>query len=105
MSLFWFHVADFLCTDKIGRAKPNLNVLKEYKKREAEFLSRHDDLEKVISLRDDQKKKYEDLRKQRLEEFMAGFSTISLKLKEMYQVRRRRMFVMLTTKLNPHRFR
>lgn len=72
--------------DQIKRAKPNLNVLKEYKRREAEFLSRHDDLEKVVALRDAQKKKYEDLRKQRLEEFMAGFSTISLKLKEMYQV-------------------
>ncbi|KAJ3881366.1 P-loop containing nucleoside triphosphate hydrolase protein [Lentinula edodes] len=71
--------------DQIKRAKPNLNVLKEYKLREAEFLSRHDDLEKVVALRDAQKKKYEDLRKQRLEEFMAGFSTISLKLKEMYQ--------------------
>ncbi|KAJ4495817.1 RecF/RecN/SMC N terminal domain-containing protein [Lentinula edodes] len=72
--------------DQIKRAKPNLNVLKEYKLREAEFLSRHDDLEKVVALRDAQKKKYEDLRKQRLEEFMAGFSTISLKLKEMYQM-------------------
>lgn len=67
-------------------------MLKEYKQKETEFLNRHDDLEKVISLRDDQKKKYEDLRKQRLEEFMAGFSTISLKLKEMYQVSRHRMF-------------
>lgn len=73
--------------DKIGRAKPNLNVLKEYKERETEFLRRHDDLEKVIAERDAQKKTYEDLRKQRLEEFMAGFSTISLKLKEMYQVK------------------
>ncbi|KAE9407945.1 RecF/RecN/SMC protein [Gymnopus androsaceus JB14] len=72
--------------DKIGRAKPNLNVLKEYKERETEFLRRHDDLEKVIAERDAQKKTYEDLRKQRLEEFMAGFSTISLKLKEMYQM-------------------
>ncbi|KAJ3746755.1 RecF/RecN/SMC N terminal domain-containing protein [Lentinula detonsa] len=72
--------------DQIKRAKPNLNVLEEYKRREAEFLSRHDDLEKVVALRDTQKKKYEDLRKQRLEEFMAGFSIISLKLKEMYQM-------------------
>ncbi|KAJ4490187.1 RecF/RecN/SMC [Lentinula aciculospora] len=80
--------------DQIKRAKPNLNVLEEYKRREAEFLSRHDDLEKVVALRDAQKKKYEDLRKQRLEEFMAGFSTISLKLKEMYQAGR--AFIMIT---------
>jgi len=31
-------------------------------------------------------KKYDNLRKQRLDEFMAGFSLISLKLKEMYQM-------------------
>ncbi|KAF5389563.1 hypothetical protein D9757_004121 [Collybiopsis confluens] len=64
---------------------PNLNVLEEYKIREAEYLSKHDDLEKVVASRDLQKKKYEDLRKQRLDEFMAGFGAISLKLKEMYQ--------------------
>ena len=29
---------------------------------------------------------YEDLRKRRLDEFMAGFNCISLKLKEMYQM-------------------
>ena len=29
---------------------------------------------------------YEELRKRRLDEFMSGFNTISLKLKEMYQM-------------------
>ena len=29
---------------------------------------------------------YEELRRRRLDEFMAGFNTISLKLKEMYQM-------------------
>ncbi|KAJ3715083.1 RecF/RecN/SMC N terminal domain-containing protein [Lentinula raphanica] len=76
-----------LSPDQLKRAKqPNLNVLQEYRRREAEFLSRHDDLEKVVALRDAQKKKYEDLRKQRLEEFMSGFNVISSKLKEMYQM-------------------
>ena len=32
------------------------------------------------------RKAYEDLRKKRLDEFMAGFTVISLKLKEMYQM-------------------
>lgn len=32
------------------------------------------------------KDEYEELRKRRLDEFMAGFNTISLKLKEMYQM-------------------
>ena len=32
------------------------------------------------------RKAYEDMRKRRLDEFMAGFNVISLKLKEMYQM-------------------
>jgi structural maintenance of chromosome 4 len=61
-------------------------VLSEYKKREEEFLRRAKDLEDVTNQRDEQKLKYDSLRKQRLDEFMSGFSLISLKLKEMYQV-------------------
>ena len=66
--------------------KPNLNVLAEYRKRETEFLDRAKDLESVTRDRDTAKHEYDDLRKTRLEEFMVGFSTISSKLKEMYQV-------------------
>ena len=40
----------------------------------------------MTSQRDAAKKRYDDLRKVRLDEFMAGFSAISAKLKEMYQV-------------------
>jgi len=64
-----------------------LVVLKEYRKREEEFLNRAKDLENITNQRDAQKGKYDGLRKQRLDEFMAGFNLISLKLKEMYQVR------------------
>jgi structural maintenance of chromosome 4 len=61
-------------------------VLKEYQRREEEFLRRAKDLDETTALRDAEKQKYECLRKQRLDEFMAGFSAISLKLEEMYQV-------------------
>ena len=64
----------------------DLSVLKEYRKREKEFLARAQDLEKVTNQRDESKKKYDDLRKARLDEFMSGFNAISSKLKEMYQV-------------------
>lgn len=74
--------------EKLKNAKPNLSVLKEYRKREEEFLKRAKDLDEITKLRDDQKGVYDGLRKQRLDEFMAGFSLISMKLKEMYQVRR-----------------
>ena len=63
-----------------------MGVLKEYKKREEEYLNRAKDLEEVTARRDAQKAKYDGLRKQRLDEFMTGFSAISAKLKEMYQV-------------------
>lgn len=72
--------------EDIGKAKPNLNVLAEYRRREAEFLDRARDMETVTNQRDAAKKRYDDLRKVRLDEFMAGFSAISSKLKEMYQV-------------------
>lgn len=72
--------------EKLKNAKPNLSVLKEYRKREEEFLRRAQDFENITKARDSQKQNYEALRKQRLDEFMTGFNTISFKLKEMYQV-------------------
>lgn len=61
---------------------------KEYKKKEEEFFNRVNDVDVVTLARDKQKTEYESLRKRRFDEFMAGFNMISLKLKEMYQVRR-----------------
>ena len=78
--------ADERFAEKLKNAKPNLGVLKEYRKREEEFLRRAKELEDTTNLRDAEKAKYDSLGKQRLDEFMAGFNTISLKLKEMYQV-------------------
>jgi structural maintenance of chromosome 4 len=63
-----------------------MSVLTEYRKRLQEFLRRADDLEQTTAARDAQKAKYDQLCKTRLDEFMAGFNAISLKLKEMYQV-------------------
>ncbi|KAF8633608.1 hypothetical protein AX15_001396 [Amanita polypyramis BW_CC] len=75
-----------LLDEKVKNAKLDLSVLREYKKREEEFFSRAKDLEDVTQQRDTQKQTYDGLRKQRLDEFMAGFNSISLKLKEMYQM-------------------
>jgi len=77
----------FLSTEKLQKAKPNLGVLKEYKKREEEWTRRIQEAEETTKQRDAQKQHYDQLRKQRLDEFMAGFTAISFKLKEMYQVR------------------
>jgi structural maintenance of chromosome 4 len=66
--------------------KPNLDILEEYKKKDEEYMARVKDLDEVTAKRDAEKDNYDALRKSRLDEFMAGFNTISLKLKEMYQV-------------------
>ncbi|GAC95260.1 chromosome segregation ATPase [Pseudozyma hubeiensis SY62] len=71
--------------EKVDNGSANMSVLAEYRKREGEFLSRAKDLEATTQERDAAKQRYDDLRKQRLENFMAGFSVISSKLKEMYQ--------------------
>ncbi len=71
--------------EKVSKGSANMSVLAEYRKREAEFVARAKDLEATTAERDSAKQRYDDLRKQRLENFMAGFSVISSKLKEMYQ--------------------
>lgn len=50
------------------------------------YLQRVSELDEITNKRDEQRKYHEDLRKQRLNEFMAGFTIISNKLKEMYQM-------------------
>ncbi|KAF7361982.1 Structural maintenance of chromosomes protein 4 [Mycena venus] len=75
-----------LLDEKLKKMKPNLEVLSEYKEREKQFFERAKDLEMTTKQRDAEKQKYDGLRKRRLDEFMAGFSLISLKLKEMYQM-------------------
>ena len=44
------------------------------------------EVETVTGERDVVRKAHDDLRKRRLDEFMSGFNTITMKLKEMYQM-------------------
>lgn len=73
--------------EKIQNVKVDFNALEEYQRREKEYKERSSDLEQTTGTRDSAKKRCDDLRKRRLEEFMHGFNIISLRLKEMYQVR------------------
>ena len=50
------------------------------------YLKRVDELDKITEIRDCQRSLHDDLRKQRLDEFIKGFSIITNKLKEMYQM-------------------
>mmetsp|Transcript_10602 Transcript_10602/g.19885 ORF Transcript_10602/g.19885 Transcript_10602/m.19885 type:complete len:1329 (-) Transcript_10602:23-4009(-) len=64
----------------------NLDAIKEYRACEEKYLKRVDDLESATKQRDSARETCEMLRKKRLDQFMAGFSQITLKLKEMYQM-------------------
>lgn len=72
--------------EKIQNVNVDLAVLQEYRKRVQEHATRAADLEAAVTGRDSVKHRLDDLRKRRLDEFMEGFSTISLRLKEMYQM-------------------
>ncbi|XP_048397870.1 structural maintenance of chromosomes protein 4 isoform X2 [Stegostoma tigrinum] len=66
--------------------KPNLGSIEEYKKKEELYLRRVAELDEITNERDKFRRAFEDLRKQRLNEFMAGFNMITNKLKENYQM-------------------
>lgn len=71
---------------KCAQMKPNLGAIAEYKKKEELYLQRVAQLDEITTERDNFKRGYEDLRKQRLNEFMTGFNMITNKLKENYQM-------------------
>lgn len=72
--------------EKIQNVNVELSVLGEYRRRVDEHAARSNDLHAAVTSRDAVKRRCDDLRRQRLEGFMEGFSTISLRLKEMYQM-------------------
>ncbi|KAK7754425.1 Structural maintenance of chromosomes protein 4 [Diatrype stigma] len=72
--------------EKTQNASVDLGVLSEYRRRVEEHAARSSDLATAVGQRDAAKKRCDDLRRLRLEGFMEGFSTISLRLKEMYQM-------------------
>lgn len=64
----------------------DLAVLAEYRRRVEEHHTRSTALATSVSTRDSAKRRCDELRRLRLEGFMEGFSAISLRLKEMYQM-------------------
>lgn len=72
--------------EKTQNVNVDLGVLAEYRRRVEEHAARSSDLQTAIDSRDAAKKRCDELRRLRLEGFMEGFSAISLRLKEMYQM-------------------
>ena len=83
------------CAENIALAEAALAELKprafqgaieDYRKKAVEYAERMVELEEVTSRRNTVRDAYDALRKERLVEFMSGFNTIALKLKETYQM-------------------
>jgi len=75
-----------LLDQNLKNLKPNLASIEEFRRADGEHKSKLSDYEAVHTEREDARRNLEALRQQRLEEFMDGFSVISMKLKEMYQM-------------------
>ena len=71
---------------EMAKSDVNMSALLSYLEKDADYRSRLEDLERITAERNSVRKNYEELRRQRLEEFMSGFGIITLKLKEMYQM-------------------
>mmetsp|Transcript_13427 Transcript_13427/g.38169 ORF Transcript_13427/g.38169 Transcript_13427/m.38169 type:complete len:1387 (+) Transcript_13427:62-4222(+) len=66
--------------------KPNLGSIAEFRRADAEHKAKLSDYEEVHGQREEKRRELDQYRQTRLEEFMEGFTVISTKLKEMYQM-------------------
>jgi structural maintenance of chromosome 4 len=71
--------------EKLKAQTPNLTAIQNYRELQVKFMERVNELEQITSQRDELCTKFEDVRKKRLDEFMGGFTSIRLKLKEIYR--------------------
>ncbi|KAG7663523.1 SMC4 [[Candida] subhashii] len=70
----------------MATVKVDIEVLKEYGTKLVEYNTRKVDLNTAVEERDEKKDYCEDLKRKRLDEFMVGFNTISMTLKDMYRM-------------------
>lgn len=65
---------------------PNMQVIQEYSEKDALYMRRVKELEEITAHRNKLRDLYDESRRRRAYEFLAGFSIITSKLKEMYQM-------------------
>ncbi|EGW31928.1 uncharacterized protein SPAPADRAFT_50540 [Spathaspora passalidarum NRRL Y-27907] len=70
----------------MANVKVDIEVLKEYGTKIVEYKERKNDLNQAVEERDVSKDYCEDMKRKRLDEFMVGFNTISMTLKDMYRM-------------------
>lgn len=71
---------------ELANTKPNLGAIADYHRKNEEYTAQAKELDDLTARRDVARKENDRLRKARLDEFMQGFSVITLKLKELYQM-------------------
>lgn len=71
---------------ELASMSPNLSAIAEYSTKDREYNVQVGELDEVTKRRDESRRECDRLRKARLDEFMNGFSIITLKLKELYQM-------------------
>ncbi|XP_013168763.1 PREDICTED: structural maintenance of chromosomes protein 4 [Papilio xuthus] len=71
---------------RLGDAKPNIQAIQDYKTKEDLYLKRAAELDEITTKRNEMRALYDQLRKKRTTDFLCGFTTITTKLKEMYQM-------------------
>merc|ERR1712110_290608 len=72
--------------EEYNSKRPDLGAIEEYKRKEAVYLERVSELDEITKKKEEQRRRHDNLRKMRLNEFMGGFGIITSKLKEMYQM-------------------
>ncbi|KAI4503798.1 hypothetical protein M0802_001201 [Mischocyttarus mexicanus] len=65
---------------------PNMQIIADYEEKDKLYLKRVADLELITTERNNLRDIYEKSRRQRMTEFLTGFTIITSKLKEMYQM-------------------
>jgi len=72
--------------DELARAAPDLAAVAAHRRAAADAAAKGAALDALTASRNAVRAAFDGLRKRRLDEFMAGFNAISLRLKEMYQM-------------------
>lgn len=72
--------------EQIKAKTPNLNVIDEYQKKRDIYMDRIKVLEEITTKRNEMRKLLDEIKKRRYQEFTYGFTIITRKLKEMYQM-------------------
>ncbi|CAG9327346.1 unnamed protein product [Blepharisma stoltei] len=72
--------------EELRAAKPNITVIQEYRARLHDKRAKENDLNAIRDREDMLKKKYNELKSKRYNEFNTGFTIISQKLRDMYRM-------------------